>query len=177
MVNCDIIKGGLKAPKSNWTLDSGAVWTLTDLLLDIVGHVGHFVQQTNGLVHPLIDHTQVGQNLQVGRGRSVCFNTTPPQDNLCMCQYLRTDLCGLLGVDGPHVLVVFHRVLPVLLLCAHVLLQQVQHLAGLQRDQWNQCHNKLLFFTVLHLRAATFNLVEFVPRPYKTCVILVLLSG
>lgn len=56
-----------------------------------------------------------------------------PQYDVGVClTHLRTDLRGLLGVDGPHVLVVFHCVLSVLLLCTHVLLQQAQHLAGLQ---------------------------------------------
>lgn len=132
-------KTQIASVQPNWTLNSSAVWIRTDLLLDIVGHAGHFVEQTNRLVHPLINHTQVGQNLQAARERSVCFDTTEhasarlPQCDTCVCfKYLRTDLRGLLGVDGPHVLVVFHRVLSVLLLCTHVLLQQVQHLAGLQ---------------------------------------------
>lgn len=80
MINCDIIKGGLQTQvesvQPNWTLDSVAVWIRTDLLLDVVGHVGHFVEQTNRLVHPLVNHTQVGQNLRAARGRSVSFNAT-----------------------------------------------------------------------------------------------------
>ena len=39
--------------------------TLTNLVLDIVGHSGHLVKQAQGLVHPLLNHTQVGQYLQV----------------------------------------------------------------------------------------------------------------
>lgn len=31
--------------------------TLTDLVLDLVGHTGHLVEQTQRLIHPLIDHT------------------------------------------------------------------------------------------------------------------------
>lgn len=46
-------------------------------------------------------------------------------------KYLRSDLGGLLWVDCVDVLVVFERVLPVLLLCTDVLLQQAQHLTSL----------------------------------------------
>lgn len=45
--------------------------------------------------------------------------------------YLRPYLCGLLGVDGSHVLVVFERVLSVLLLRTDILLQQAEHLTSL----------------------------------------------
>lgn len=122
----------ISSVQPNRTLDSSAVWIRTDLLLDITGHAGHFVEQTNRLVHPLINHTQVGQNLQAGRGQSVCFKERDTSCGAGACfGHLGTDLRGLLGVDGPHVLVVFHRVLTVLLLRAHVLLEQVQHLAGL----------------------------------------------
>lgn len=46
-------------------------------------------------------------------------------------EHLRSDLGGLLGIDCADVFVVFQRVLPVLLLCTDVLLQQAQHLSGL----------------------------------------------
>lgn len=38
--------------------------TLTNLVLDLISHTWHFVQQTQRLIHPLIDYTQVGQNLE-----------------------------------------------------------------------------------------------------------------
>ncbi len=50
---------------------------------------------------------------------------------MCELKYLRSDLCGLFGIDCADVLVVFQRVLPVLLLCTHVFLQQAQHLTSL----------------------------------------------
>lgn len=50
---------------------------------------------------------------------------------LFVCEYLRSDLCSLLGIDCAHMLVVFQRVLPVLLLCTDILLQQAQHLTCL----------------------------------------------
>ena len=53
---------------------------------------------------------------------------------LYMCEvfeYLGSDLCGLLGIDCADVLVVFERVLPVLLLCTDILLQEAQHLTSL----------------------------------------------
>jgi len=37
---------------------------LTDLVSDLIRHTGNFVEQIDGLIHPLIDHTQVGQNLK-----------------------------------------------------------------------------------------------------------------
>lgn len=37
----------------------------TDLVLDLIGHAGYFVEQTQRLIHPLINHTKVGQNLKV----------------------------------------------------------------------------------------------------------------
>lgn len=46
-------------------------------------------------------------------------------------EYLRSDLCSLLGIDCAHMLVVLQRVLPVLLLCTDILLQQAQHLTCL----------------------------------------------
>lgn len=46
-------------------------------------------------------------------------------------EYLGSDLCSLLWVDCADVLVMFQCVLPVLLLCTDVLLQQTQHLTGL----------------------------------------------
>ena len=46
-------------------------------------------------------------------------------------EYLRSDLCGLFGIDCADVLIMFQRVLSVLLLCTHILLQQTQHLTGL----------------------------------------------
>ncbi len=50
----------------------------------------------------------------------------------CMCEYLRSDLCSLLGIDGANMFVMFQRVLPVFLLCTDVLLQQAQHLSSLE---------------------------------------------
>ncbi|TNN63653.1 hypothetical protein EYF80_026189 [Liparis tanakae] len=47
-------------------------------------------------------------------------------------EHLRSDLRSLLGIDGADVFVMFQRVLPVLLLCTDVLLQQAQHLASLE---------------------------------------------
>lgn len=45
--------------------------------------------------------------------------------------HLRPNLCSLLWVHSAHMLVVFHCVLSVLLLCSDILLQQAQHLSGL----------------------------------------------
>lgn len=49
-----------------------------------------------------------------------------------MCEYLRSDLCSLLGIDCADMFVMLQRVLPVLLLCTDVLLQQGQHLSSLE---------------------------------------------
>lgn len=56
------------------TLLGGAGLTHTDLVLDVIGHAGHFVEQTHRLIHPLVNHTQVGQNLKA-RGKSRYFST------------------------------------------------------------------------------------------------------
>lgn len=50
-------------------------------------------------------------------------------------RYLRTDLSGLLGIDRADVLVMLQCVLPVLLLCTDVFLQQAQNLTGLMVAQ------------------------------------------
>lgn len=36
---------------------------LTDLVLDIVSHAGHFVEESERLVHALLNNAQVGQHL------------------------------------------------------------------------------------------------------------------
>lgn len=51
----------------------------------------------------------------------------------CACGYLRSDLCGLLGIHHADVFEVFEGVLPVLLLGAHVLLQQAEDVARLRK--------------------------------------------
>ena len=48
-------------------------------------------------------------------------------------RYLGSDLGGFLGVHHAHVLKVLQSVLPVLLLSTHILLQQGEHLTGLER--------------------------------------------
>lgn len=49
--------------------------------------------------------------------------------------YLRSDLCSLLGIHHADVFEVFEGVLPVLLLGAHVLLQQGEDVARLREDR------------------------------------------
>lgn len=41
--------------------------TLTDLVLDFISHTGYFIEQTQWLIHPLINHTKMRQNLMVRR--------------------------------------------------------------------------------------------------------------
>lgn len=36
---------------------------LTDLVLDIISHTGHFVEESERLVHALLNNAQVGQHL------------------------------------------------------------------------------------------------------------------
>lgn len=43
---------------------------LTNLLLDILQHAWNFIQKRQGLVHPLLDHMQVGQHLRTKSQRS-----------------------------------------------------------------------------------------------------------
>lgn len=52
---------------------------------------------------------------------------------VCLCEaaYLRSDLRSLLGVNCADVFIMFQCVLPVLLLCTDILLQQAQHLTSL----------------------------------------------
>lgn len=38
---------------------------LTDLVLDLICHTWYFKEQTQRLIHPLVDHTEVSQNLTV----------------------------------------------------------------------------------------------------------------
>lgn len=53
---------------------------------------------------------------------------------VCVCDaYLRSDLCSLLGIHHADVFEVFEGVLPVLLLGTHVLLQQAEDMARLQK--------------------------------------------
>ena len=50
--------------------------TLTNLVLDLISHSGHFVEETQWLIHPLIYHTEMSQNLEVERnGISSSTNT------------------------------------------------------------------------------------------------------
>lgn len=51
---------------------------------------------------------------------------------MCEVDYLRSDLRSLRGIDHAHVLVVFERVLPLLLLCTDILLEEDQHLPCLE---------------------------------------------
>lgn len=68
-------------------------------------------------------------------------------------QHLRADLSSLLWVDGADVFVVFQCVLPVLLFCTDILLQQAQHLSGLSVTPVNKhVHVSCQF---LFLRAQT----------------------
>lgn len=48
---------------------------LTNFILDLVGHIGDFVEQRQALVHPLLDHTQVGHHLkrEVKKGPRIFF--------------------------------------------------------------------------------------------------------
>lgn len=58
---------------------------------------------------------------------------------LCVRCYLRSDLRSLLGIHHADVFEVFEGVLPVLLLGTHVLLQQAEDMARLQKtDQRNK---------------------------------------
>lgn len=109
---------------------------LTDLVLDIVGHAGHLVEKSQRLVHTLLDDTQVGQHLS----QTLCFCAVciwQKQNRIaCRCvNYLRSNLGCLLGVHHADVLKVFEGVLPVLLLGAHVLLQQAEDVTGLQMGE------------------------------------------
>lgn len=52
--------------------------------------------------------------------------------HVCEVDYLSSDLRGLLGIDRAHVLVEFERVLPLLLLCTDILLEEGQHLPRLE---------------------------------------------
>lgn len=142
--------------------DSGSsvssVEELTDLVLDIVSHTGHFVEESERLVHALLNNAQVGQHLlhisngmvfffmfsrgkkhsieRTGSTKSTCFTLkTIKKSNhftACVWCYLRSNLGGLLGIHHADVLEVFEGVLPVLLLSPHVLLQQAENMTGLQ---------------------------------------------
>lgn len=57
--------------------------------------------------------------------------------------YLRPDLRRLLGVHHAHVLKVLEGVLPVLLLGAHVLLQQAEDVTGLNRAGHTHTHTHI----------------------------------
>lgn len=48
---------------------------LTNFILDLIGHIGNFVEQRQALVHPLLDHTQVGHHLkrEVKKGPQIYF--------------------------------------------------------------------------------------------------------
>lgn len=71
MSNCADKK---KHKKKQFTTSlQGAGLIHTDLVLDVIGHAGHFVEQTHRLIHPLINHTQVSQNLEA-RGKSRHFS-------------------------------------------------------------------------------------------------------
>lgn len=109
---------------------------LTDLVLDVVGHAGHVVQQPQRLVHALLDDAQVGQHLSVGRHKSASprAGERARSGGRRGATYLGSDLRRLLGVHHAHVLKVLEGVLPVLLLGAHVLLQQAEDVTGLKRD-------------------------------------------
>lgn len=107
---------------------------LTDLVLDIVGHAGHFVEQAQRLVHALLDDSQMGQHLR-GVGRHLQITSCQVDSVLIRVGaegHLRSDLRCLLGVHHADVLEVFEGVLPVLLLGAHVLLQQAEDVSRLR---------------------------------------------
>ena len=59
----------------------------------------------------------------------------------CVWWYLRSDLCSFLRIHHTDVFEVFEGVLPVLLLGTHILLEQAEHMTGLQKtkrepDRW-----------------------------------------
>lgn len=60
----------------------------TDLVLDVVGHPGHLVEESQRLVHALLDDTEVGQHLHAHRDAitadsSCCRTLEYRNDRLC----------------------------------------------------------------------------------------------
>lgn len=80
---------------------------------------------------------------------STCWEQTHKQHHISLCgtertalllvgacgAHLGSDLRSLLGIHHADVLEVFERVLPVLLLGTHVLLQQAEDVTGLRKQR------------------------------------------
>lgn len=114
---------------------------LTDVLVELLGQGGVFVEQRQALVHPLLDHMEMRVHLRNPNISSVkvsrswvhgAYKVRASELRASELSHLEFHLLGLLGVNGHNMLVMRECVSAVLLLDCHVSLQGLQHVLRLQ---------------------------------------------
>lgn len=61
---------------------------LTDFILNLVGNIRYFVEQRQTLVHPLLDHAQVGHHLGLEKERNCPSDIQTPGNVLIYTVYI-----------------------------------------------------------------------------------------